>query len=212
MRYRINLYKLGSILEFLHRNNSGFQRNPSETAVVRYGYSINQLGLQLFSSSSRSRTTFGTKMVKDGTEMEVQPPPVPANSQWPKFPYWARWLLGSLLTSLTFPNQKWNKLRKIEGEAEMVVEEVKTVAEVVEKVATVAEKVSLEVAEKLPENSKLKHTALFVEHLAENAAQDAQITKDFIHKVDELKHELESLKVLVEPVVEAKEHESKSGK
>lgn len=65
----------------------------------------------------------------------------------------------------------------------MVAEEVESVAEVVEKVAIKAEKMSSEVANKLPENGKLKETALIVEHISKEAAQDAQLTLDIIHKV-----------------------------
>ena len=71
----------------------------------------------------------------------------------------------------------------IKGKAEMVVEEVENVAEMVEKAAKLAEKVSSDVADMLPENGKLKETALFVERVSKQAAQDAQVTIDFIHKV-----------------------------
>jgi predicted house-cleaning noncanonical NTP pyrophosphatase (MazG superfamily) len=72
------------------------------------------------------------------------------------------------------------------GESEIIVEEVEHVAEVVEKVATVAtvaEKVSEEVAEVLPENGKLKETALLMEAVSKATAHDAKLTQDFIHKV-----------------------------
>lgn len=70
------------------------------------------------------------------------------------------------------------------GEAEVVMEEVDNVAKVVERVATVAEKVSADVADKLPTNhTRLKEIALLIERVSELAAQDAQLTQDFIHKV-----------------------------
>lgn len=65
----------------------------------------------------------------------------------------------------------------------MVVEEVEVVAEVVETVATVAEQVSAEVAEKLPDNNKIKEAVLVVEHFSNVTAQEAKLTEDFIHKV-----------------------------
>lgn len=68
-------------------------------------------------------------------------------------------------------------------EAEFVVEEAEAVAKVVEKVATVAEKVSEDVAEMLPENGKLRKAALVVERASKEAAHDAQLTEEFIHKV-----------------------------
>ncbi|OMO60931.1 putative DNA binding protein [Corchorus capsularis] len=49
----------------------------------------------------------------------------------------------------------------------MIVEEVETVPEIVENVATVAEKVSAQVAENLPDDSKLKKAAMVVEHVSE---------------------------------------------
>lgn len=71
----------------------------------------------------------------------------------------------------------------MEGEAEIIVDEVEHVAEEIEKVATVAEKVSEEVAEVLPENGKLKETALLIEHVTKATAYDAKLTQDFIHKI-----------------------------
>lgn len=65
----------------------------------------------------------------------------------------------------------------------MVVEEVEKVAEVVERVATVAEKVSEEVADELPDNTKLKERVLLAEHVFKVAAKDAKLAEDFIHKV-----------------------------
>lgn len=69
------------------------------------------------------------------------------------------------------------------AEAEFVVEEAEAVAKVVEKVATVAEKVSEDVAEMLPENGKLRKAALVVERASKEAAHDAQLTEEFLHKV-----------------------------
>lgn len=70
----------------------------------------------------------------------------------------------------------------------MVVEEAESVAKVVEKVATVADKISAEVADKLPENGKLKEAALLVERVSEEAFRDAQLTEDFLHKVFNYKY------------------------
>ena len=69
------------------------------------------------------------------------------------------------------------------GKVAEVVEEVENVAEVVEKVATTAENVSAKVADKLPDNGKLKEVALFVEHVSSVIAKDAELTTDLIHKV-----------------------------
>ena len=72
---------------------------------------------------------------------------------------------------------------RVVGEAEVVMEEVENVAQIIERVATVAEKVSAQVADILPDHTKLKQTALLVERVSEIAAQDAQLTQDIIHKV-----------------------------
>lgn len=61
--------------------------------------------------------------------------------------------------------------------------EVEAVAEVVEKVATAADKALEEVANQLPDNSKLKEAAQVLEHISGVAAQDAQIVENIINKV-----------------------------
>ncbi|XP_060973432.1 uncharacterized protein LOC115725598 isoform X2 [Cannabis sativa] len=199
-----NYYKLRRIiLEFFHGSSSSssvwMQRKSPERMIGRYGYSYQ--GLKLFSSTNRDWTTFGTM----NKEIKVHPvikAPIPAasNSQsYSFFPYWGRWFLGSLVTFLPFSYDKWVKLRALEGRAEMVVEEVENVAEMVEKVALVAEKMSSEVGDELPENGTLKKTAMLVERLSHKAAQEAHLTKQFIHKVDELKEDLEKLETLIEP-------------
>ncbi|CAL9073343.1 unnamed protein product [Musa textilis] len=97
---------------------------------------------------------------------------------------WARWALGSMLTLiLPFWVKKWRTLLRIEGEVEMVADAVEEVFEVVEKVATVVEKVSSEVAERLPEEGKLKDAVLSIEHVSREAAQDAHLANDIIHKL-----------------------------
>ena len=57
------------------------------------------------------------------------------------------------------------------------------VAEVVEKVATTADKALEEVANQLPDNSKLKEAAQALEHVSSVAAQDAQQIENIINKV-----------------------------
>ncbi|KAG2705024.1 hypothetical protein I3760_05G033500 [Carya illinoinensis] len=183
------------------------------------GYWMNG-GFRLFSTSTGGNWTKldgnAVKFNHDNDKVEISAPapaPAPAPSP-PKFIFfrWAKWILGSLLAfSLPMWNRDWGKLRRIEGEAEMVVEEVEIVAEVVEKVATVAENVSAEFAEKLPEDGKLKEAALFVERVSKEAAHDAQLTTDFIHKVDVLKEDLEAL---VEPVIDkiSKQESEAAGK
>ena len=67
------------------------------------------------------------------------------------------------------------------------MKEVEQAAEVVEKVATVVEKVSEEVADKIPgDHNKIKEAVLVVEHFSQEAAKDAQIAEQIIHKVNKL--------------------------
>ncbi|KAG5543914.1 hypothetical protein RHGRI_016616 [Rhododendron griersonianum] len=76
--------------------------------------------------------------------------------------------------------------------------EVESVAELVEKVASVAEKVSSEVADVLPEDSKLKDAAQLVEYVSKEAEKDAHLILKLIHKVDKLKQE--AVERVVEPI------------
>lgn len=69
------------------------------------------------------------------------------------------------------------------GEAEVVLKEVEQTAEIVEKVATVVEKLSEDVANHLPDDNKFKKTVLVVEHISQEAAKDAYIAENLIHKV-----------------------------
>ena len=68
-------------------------------------------------------------------------------------------------------------------EAEVVVEEVEKEENVVERMAITAEVISEDVAEKLPENGKLKKAALEVESVSKRVPHDAHATQEFIHKV-----------------------------
>lgn len=63
---------------------------------------------------------------------------------------------------------------------------MESVAELVEKVASVAEKVSSEVADVLPEDSKLKDAAQLVEYVSKEAEKDAHLILKLIHKVQVL--------------------------
>ncbi|KAI9177670.1 hypothetical protein LWI28_017936 [Acer negundo] len=217
-----NSYKLQSFLELFYPNRSACYTHNSpasfhrfEVAKLGHGYSMHQSGLQLICNNGTIWRKQNTTMVKvkdnmdriGGATAEPSPPPPPP----PRFNFflWARWILGSLL-ALFLPlwEQKLNQFQKIEGEAEMVVEEVEKIAEVVEKVASAAEKLSEEVADAVPDNHpKVKDTALFVERFSKATADDAQLSLNFIHKVDELKGDLNDLEKLVEPFVDKIVHQ-----
>ncbi|CAI9104089.1 OLC1v1002702C3 [Oldenlandia corymbosa var. corymbosa] len=146
-----------------------------------FGYGRNVLSQQQSRSFSGSpKEADGKSQVKD-EERKIQSTSPVSDKQ--SFSTWAKWLLGSFLTLLPFLKQKWERLKGIEGKVEKVVEEAEVVAEVAENVATVAENVTSEVAEKLPDNSKIKQAVLVVEEIASVTAQEAKLAEDFIHKV-----------------------------
>ncbi|KAL4614883.1 hypothetical protein ACB092_07G084900 [Castanea dentata] len=173
--------KLRSVLETIHRDRScsGYisqgLRLVFSVHKLGNGYGMNE-GSKFFSTNSKSWKKHD------------------ANT--------AKWILGSSFAfSLPLWNwrQDWRKLQRIEGEAEIVAKEIEIVAEVVEKVGTVAEKVSAKATDKLPENGNLKKAALLVERISKEVVHDAQLTEDYIHKVDTLKEDVETL---VEPVID----------
>ncbi|KAL5854997.1 hypothetical protein ACOSQ3_004830 [Xanthoceras sorbifolium] len=210
-----NSYKLQSFLELFYRYRSCSTQNcPAnfhrfEVAKLGHGYSIHQ-GLQSIGSNSGIWKKQNTNKVKLKDEMDkFRPAAGPSPPPPPRFNFflWARWVLGSLLTLfLPLWKQKWDKLYKIEGEAEMVAEEI-------EKIAEATEKLSEEAADKIPENhQKLKDTALFIQRLSKATAHDAQLTLNIFHKVDELKEDLNDLETLVEPIVDKIVHQKSQGK
>ncbi|KAJ6860216.1 hypothetical protein NC651_036547 [Populus alba x Populus x berolinensis] len=129
-----------------------------------------------------------------------------SKSSWEQLPHLGKMDLGIYTIRLpAFLEAKKGgaeKDRRYMREAEIIADEVEHVAEEIEKVAAVAEKVSEAVAEVLPENGKLKETALLIEHVTKATAYDAKLTQDFIHKVDAVKHDIDDLKIMVDPVIE----------
>ncbi|XVF44816.1 hypothetical protein PTKIN_Ptkin02bG0154700 [Pterospermum kingtungense] len=207
-------YKLKNYIEsLLHPYKSksgnispGFQHQ--EAIAKRHGFHMNQCRLSsiITNIGMWRRLDANLSATKDEKEKDRHSPAGQAagSGQPPKFNFslWARCVLASVLSFLLpFWKEKWGKLKRIEGEAEMVVEEVEAVAEVAEKVATAAEKISAQVAEKLPDDSKLKKAALVVEHVSDITAHDAHATTEFIHQVEAIKHDVDGLESLVEPIV-----------
>ncbi|XP_057495428.1 uncharacterized protein LOC130780461 [Actinidia eriantha] len=216
-KYSWSFYKLQSSVKGLYLYPI-FTGKPSQEPYAygaralmskfSYGHSMDD-GLRLINANTGVSTKATTDMDKNDKD-QVQPS-LPAPHK-PIFPKWAKWLLGSILSLvLPFPSQKWKNFLTFEGKVEEVVEEVENVAEVVEKVAATAENVSAKVADKLPDNGKLKEAALLVEHVSSVIAKDAELTIDFIHKVEELENDLSDLETMVKPVIDkiiAKEHET----
>ncbi|XP_047340370.1 uncharacterized protein LOC124943960 [Impatiens glandulifera] len=130
-----------------------------------------------------------------------QPPPPADASSWPSFSaVWVKWLMGWVI-SFAFPfwKQQWDQFLALEAEAEMVVEEAEKVAEVVEKVALATENMSAQIAQNLPDDDddQLKKAALFVQHVSHETAKDAKSLSNFIHKVGDLKQDVEDLETIV---------------
>ncbi|OAY45151.1 uncharacterized protein LOC110619738 [Manihot esculenta] len=223
MSARATSYSLPSFLQLMHRYRAFCSRNCAlgyveDKKICSNGYhAMHHRGLQMMispASGGGTRRNLHTHMVKVKDDM-VSPPPVPPvpNHRRINFVKWAKWVLGSLLSFiLPFWKPKWEKLKIIQEEVEIIEEEIETAATVVQKVATMAENVSAEMAEKLPENGKLKETAMLIEKVSKATADDAQLTRDFIHKVDELKHDIEDLETMVEPVIEKLLQQKSEGK
>ncbi|XP_028771664.1 uncharacterized protein LOC114728874 isoform X1 [Neltuma alba] len=187
-------------------NYERFQRSSLIISGSKFGsgYWMHP-GVNFFSTNrSTSSDSNGAKSVN------VQPP-VTSSASF-RFSGWLRWVFGSVLSFLLALSNNWQKLRRIEGEAEMVVEGVEKVANVVEKVATVAEEVAEDVSENLSDESNLKNAALVVENISKQAAHDAHLTQDFLHKVDEVKNDLDDLESFVEPIIDKISNKQSSSK
>ncbi|XP_058096949.1 uncharacterized protein LOC131242372 isoform X1 [Magnolia sinica] len=193
-----NLHKLRHILRYGSNDYVPISCRLSEMSLTGHAdsFSTNQ---RPQSSDSEQGTSSKRSQKK---ENRFQPPA--SLRQKPVFRTWTRWAFGSILfLILPFWKREWVKFLAIEDEVEKVAEVVETAAEVVEEVASVAETVLSEVANRLPDDSKLKDAVLMVERVSKTTAKDAQLTIDFIHKVDELKQEVEAL---AEPVIDRHKH------
>ncbi|CAH8387933.1 unnamed protein product [Eruca vesicaria subsp. sativa] len=129
------------------------------------------------------------------------------SNPWFNLPSWGRWLIGSAIpVVLSFwNNNRMQKLKRIKGEAELVVEGMEAVAEMVEKVATATEDMAEVMEKNLPEQSKLKQVAVVLEHISEVAAHEAHLTHDFLHKVEKVAQDLDELEAMIEHLVDKSE-------
>ncbi|KAL1564630.1 hypothetical protein AAHA92_06946 [Salvia divinorum] len=199
-------YKLKALATFVcrYRAVSGgpWRSHPmrhSDLPPYRVGGGSGSLdqGLRLISSRSKlgTETNQSEEIIRERTQL----PDLPRVG----FSSWVKWLLGYVITFLLpFWKTKWDNLLMLEGKVARVVEEVEVVAEVVEKVATTADKALEEVANQLPDNSKLKEAAQALEHVSSVAAQDAQLIENMINKVSDVKQDIEDLGSIVEPIVD----------
>ncbi|KAJ8625040.1 hypothetical protein MRB53_033570 [Persea americana] len=159
----------------------------TSTSKISYGFLAIQEAKSL--AGGLLRFKINAKMSND---LQTAVPKTPK----PVSPNWVVSLVVSVL-SLILPGWKTQlqMFLKLENEVEKVIENT---AEAVEKVAEEAEKVMEQVEHDLPEGSKLKETVLVLEHATEEAQKDAKLALDLIHKVDEIKDEVEAV---VEPVI-----------
>ncbi|XP_072974285.1 uncharacterized protein [Typha angustifolia] len=114
----------------------------------------------------------------------------------PNIPVWAKWVLGSIVC-IAVPLYK--RIRRIE---DGVTKTAETAIEVIEKTAEVTEKVASNVADSFPGDNSLKEVALKIEDIAELVDKDAEIAEAFIHKVDRI---IEEVDTLMEPIIEEEE-------
>ncbi|KAL4309611.1 hypothetical protein GQ457_01G027510 [Hibiscus cannabinus] len=152
---------------------------------------IRNRNLQLLGASLRLRTTDRDKNMVVCCSVGSGPS-IPSNPG-----AWKLWVLGILLSiALPFWRSKSGPLLKLKDEVETVIDKVEAVtdyaeklAEQVEEVTGVAEKVSEEmekvadeIGNHLPEG-RLKDALEIVEHTAQNTAEGARFTGEFINKV-----------------------------
>ncbi|CAM8931174.1 unnamed protein product [Rhodiola kirilowii] len=195
------------VFEFVRRikASSGNRIEGTSSFLTRvpnnyHYYTSSRKGLQLITAARFTPKEPSNFVVDDdGKKISLgAPPPSPQSI----FRRWGAWILGFFASVvLPFWKTRWERIQKIEGEAEVVAEEMDKMAKVVEKVAVVTEKVAEELAETLPENSKLQKTALVIENLSKVAAADAASAENIIQKVEVLKQDFQNLEKAVKPLI-----------
>ncbi|KAG6435956.1 hypothetical protein SASPL_100837 [Salvia splendens] len=96
------------------------------------------------------------------------------------------WILGLVVSFiLPFFTNKWGPLWVIKNKLENAVQTVENIVEAVEKVADSVDKIAEDIADDLPEGSKLRDLVEKVESLAEKTAKTADSLDDVIDKVQE---------------------------
>ncbi|KAL1224842.1 hypothetical protein V5N11_015620 [Cardamine amara subsp. amara] len=197
--YAVYRQGLAEVLQIYNKVEKKTSLNPCP-AIIRFGRDYhNQMSPQglKFSNPVNAGRYFSNG--SNNSKMQSSPP-----NQWFNFPSWGRWIIGSAISVVLsfWNNKRIQKLKRIEGEAELAVEGVEAIAEMVEKVATATDKMAKEMAENLPEESNLKNVALVVEHISEVAAHEAHLTEIFLHKVEEVTQDLDDLEAMIEPLVD----------
>ncbi|CAL9211496.1 uncharacterized protein LOC103991525 isoform X2 [Musa acuminata AAA Group] len=106
---------------------------------------------------------------------------------------WTRWVLGSVV-GIAVP-----LYRRILRREDAVEKAAESAAEAVEKIAEVTEKIASDVVDELPDGGRLKDKAVQVEQICEEVEKAAEEAEAFIHKVDHVKEEVDTM---VEPIIE----------
>jgi len=107
-------------------------------------------------------------------------------------PSWAKWVVGAVIVAIPIYRRFRTLEDKIEKTAEVAIEVVDTVAEATEKVAG-------EVAGAFPGNENLKEAASRIKTVTDAIEEDAEKAEALIHKVDEIKKEVDSI---VDPIID----------
>ncbi|XP_051191008.1 uncharacterized protein [Lolium perenne] len=174
---------------------SGRRRGANEDFVTRFRENRGSSSSSIISTGDAARPASLGRPQQGGDRA-----PLP-------FFTWARLAIGSVVAATApFVHSKWASFLRIQSEVEMVKDMAETAAEVVEDVAAAAEKVSAEVSGQLPEDGRLRHAAVLVEHASHEVAEEARLAQDIIHKVDEIEEEV---KAMIEPIADQAKHKRK---
>ncbi|PUZ47408.1 hypothetical protein GQ55_7G162400 [Panicum hallii var. hallii] len=150
------------------------------------------IGLTMNSSGMNNAFPF------KGTTTRIQAVgPGPANPSGgnlpiPNMPPWAKWVVGAVIVAIPIYRRFRTLEDKIEKTAEVAIEVVDTVAEATEKVAG-------EIADAFPGNEDLKEAASRIKTVTDAIEGDAEKAEALIHKVDEIKKEVDSI---VDPIID----------
>ncbi|KFK39953.1 hypothetical protein AALP_AA3G310800 [Arabis alpina] len=198
--YAVYRQGLAEVLQIYNKVERKTYLSPFPT-IIRFGGDYNnQMSPQGLKLLSNPPVNAGNYFSNGSNNAKMQPSPP---NRWFNFPSWGRWVIGSAISLVLsfWNNQRIQKLKRIEGEAELVVEGVEAVAEMVEKVATATDEMAEEMEEKLPEKSKLKQVALVLEHISEAAAHEAHVTQEFLHKVEKVTQDIDDLEAMIGKIV-----------
>ncbi|KAJ0241814.1 Uncharacterized protein HA466_0211770 [Hirschfeldia incana] len=197
--YAVYRQGLAEVLQTCNKVERKTPMNPCPKIILfgrDYSNQMSQQSLKL-SNSVNAGKYFRNNF--NNSKMQPSPP-----NPWFNIPSWGRWVIGSAISVVLsfWNNNRMQKLKRIKGEAELVVEGMEAVAEMVEKVATATEDMAEVMEKNLPEQSKLKQVAVVLEHISEVTAHEAHLTQDFLHKVEEVAQDLDELEAMIEPLVD----------